>query len=109
MRQRCLVTPRADADIAAQCRWLVDHSPEAVAKKFLKAVSQTIRDIAGNPESGSFAETEDSEGIQLSTRYRAVRGFEKLLVYYVVKPDRVRILRVLHAARRITASMILDD
>ena len=106
---RCDVTARADADISGQCNWLLDHSSVAITKKFLKAVNQTIRDIAKNPDSGSFAETEDSDGIQLSTRYRAIHGFEKLLMYYVVKPDRVRILRVLHAARRITASMILDD
>ncbi len=109
MSRRCHVTPRADADIAAQCGWLVDHSSVTVAKKFLKAVNQTIQDIGKNPESGSFAEAEDSIGVQLSTRYRAVRGFENLLVYFVVKPDRVRVLRVLHAARRITVSMILDN
>ena len=108
MSRRYQVTPIADADISAQCLWLMDRSV-AVAKKFLKAVHQTILNIAENPESGSFAETEDSDGLTLSTRYRAVRGFGKIALYYVVKTDGVRILRVLHGARRITASMILDD
>ena len=108
MSRRYQVAPIADADISAQCHWLMVQSV-AVSKKFLKAVHQTILNIAENPESGSFAETEDSNGLRLSTRYRAIRGFEKVAVYYVVKPDGVRILRVLHGARRITASMIQDD
>ena len=70
---------------------------------------QTILNIAENPESGSFAETEDSIGHTLSTRCRAVRGFEKIAVYYAVKTDGVQILRVLHGARRITSSMIVDE
>ena len=106
--RRYEVSPIADADISAQCRWFMDRSL-AVAKKFLKAVHQTILNIAENPESGSFAETEDSIGHTLSTRRRAVRGFEMITVYYVAKIDGVRILRVLHGARRITSSMILDD
>lgn len=107
-RGRYQVAPIADADISGQCSWFMGKSL-AVARKFLKAVHQTILDVADNPESGSFVETEDSDGLRLSTRYRAIRGFEKIAVYYVVKPDGVRILRVLHGARRITAFMILDD
>lgn len=48
MSRRYQVTPIADADISAQCRWFMDRSV-AVAKKFLKAVHQTILNIAENP------------------------------------------------------------
>ncbi len=109
MSRRGHVTPRADADISAQCSWLLNQSTVVIAKKFLTAVNQTIQEISKNPESGNYAETDDSNDVQSSTRYRAVRGFEKLSVYYVVKPDCVRILRVLHSARRITPYMIHDD
>ena len=108
-RRRCEVAARANADINGQCNWLLDHSSVAITKKFLKAVNQTIREIAKNPDTGSFAETEYSNGSQLSIRCLPVRGFEKIAVYYVVKTDSVRILRVVHGARRITSSMMIDD
>ena len=108
MSLRALMTPRADADIDAQVMWLARQSTD-VAFQFFDAVRTTIEEIATNPESGTAWESDELLEVAPAVRYQKVHGFPKHLVFYATRPDHMRILRVLHAARNITASMIQDD
>ena len=108
MKRRIEIMPRADSDIDSQFVFLSKQS-KAVARKFLIEVNRTIQTIGKKPESGSLAETDDPDDVGLNVRTRPVEGFPSHLVFFIAIPDGVRIQRVLHAARRITASMILDD
>lgn len=105
---RALMTPRADADIDAQVMWLARQSTD-VASQFFDAVRSTIEEIVTNPESGTTWESDDLMEAVSSVQYRKVHRFPKHLVFYATRPDHIRILRVLHGARNITASMTQDD
>lgn len=108
MKRRIEIMPRADADIDSQFVFLAQQS-KAVARKFLNAVKRTIQTIGRNPDTGSLAETDDPDDIVLGIRIRSVDGFPSHVVYFLRIPNGVRIQRVLHSARRITASMIRDE
>ena len=107
MKGENLFMPRAKADVDAQVFWFAKRSHE-LALRFLEAAQGTALEIAQNPDSGSIYD-DDYVGTQRTIRYRKVEGFPNHLMYFVSQPDGMRILRVLHSARRITASMIQDD
>ena len=101
-----LFRPRAKADVDAQVFWFAKRSHE-LALRFLMAAQATALEIARNSDSGSIWDSGD--GTQRTIRYRSVRDFPNQQMYFVSEPDGVKILRVLHSARRITASMMLDE
>lgn len=101
-------TPLAKDDISGQVLWFSKRSLD-LAWRFLEAVRTTFEKIIGQPDGGMIWDDDDSAGRKRSIRYRMVDGFANHVMIYSTKADGVRILRVLHAARRITASMILDD
>lgn len=103
-----LFMPRAKADVDGQVFWFAERSHE-LALRFLEAAQNTALEIAGNPDSGSIWDSEDYAGSLREIRYRNVHGFPNHLMYFVKTSKCVKILRVFHAARRVTASMILDD
>lgn len=103
-----LFMPRAKADVDAQVFWFAKRSRD-LALQFLEAAQQTALEIARNPESGSIWDSGDDTGTIRVIRYRPVQDFPNHWMYFDTQPDGVKILRVLHAARRTTASMILDD
>ena len=108
MKRRIEIMPRADSDIDSQFVFLAKQS-KVVARKFLNAVKRTIQTIGQNPATGSLAETDNSDDVGLKVRSRPVAGFPSHSVFFIAIPNGVRIQRVLHSARRITASMIIDD
>ena len=108
MKRHIEIMPRADSDIDSQFVFFAKQS-KAIARKFLKAVNQTIQIIGKSPETGSLAETDDPDDVGLRIRSLPIDGFPNHLVYFIAITNGVRIQRVLHSARRITASMIHVD
>ena len=102
------LTPRAEADIDAQVAWLAKQSTR-LAFDFFDAVQLTIQSIAQDPESGSVWEFEEAVTSSSRVSFFKVLGFPNHLVFYSTTPDRVRILRLLHAARDITRLALADD
>ncbi len=102
------LTPRAETDIDAQVAWLAKQSTH-VAFEFFDAVQFTIQSIAQSPESGSVWEFDESVASSLRVSFFKVRGFPNHLVFYTTSSDRIRILRLLHAARDITPLALADD
>ncbi|MBC8113917.1 MAG: type II toxin-antitoxin system RelE/ParE family toxin [Candidatus Saccharimonas sp.] len=108
MTTRTSLTPRAEADIDAQVAWLAKQSTR-VAFEFFDAVQFTIQSVVQSPESGSVWEFEETVAPSPRVSFFKVRGFPNHLVFYTTSPDRIRILRLLHAARDITPLALADD
>lgn len=108
MTTRACLTPRAEADIDALVAWLAKQSTR-VALEFFDAVQITIQSIEQGPESGSVWEFEEAVTSSPQVSFFKVRGFPNHLVFYTTTPDRIRILRLLHAARDITPLTLADD
>ncbi len=94
------IRPVARDDIVRQFRYylLVAEAPEA-GLRFVDAVAETIRAICATPLAG--APKQLGNPILSGLRSWAVKGFQDILVFYVVEPDCVRIVRVLHGRRDI--------
>ena len=88
--------PQAELDIVEIALHL-DGQSESVARRFLAAVPPTTQRIAAHPAAGDFV---PAAAPQLTDcRSWPVVGFENWRVYYLVRADRIEIVRVLHVAR----------
>lgn len=101
-------TGLAKDDVSGQFLWFSKRSEE-LALKFLDSVQTTFEKIVEQPDGGMIWDDEERTGRPSSVRYRMVDDFPNHVMIYSTKPDCVRILRVFHAARKITASMILEE
>jgi len=97
-------TAAAIRDLIEQATYLEEHSSQA-AERFLDAVEESIRRLAGMPEIGSVYETENSRLAGL--RAWGVKGFDKHVIFYRKDGNRIEVIRVLHGARDIAA--VLGD
>lgn len=97
------VRPRADAEIDELADYIASDSLEA-AMRFLDAVQQAFARIGEQPGIGSkrYAHLPLLEGLQVWP----VPGFEKHLVFYVERGQYIDVLRVLHGARDIPATLM---
>lgn len=86
----------AENDVAAQARYLQDHSAE-VAIHFLDAFDAAISLLRRSPGIGGPCRFRNAhiEGI----RVWPIAGFKNHLIFYRVLPDELEIVRVLHGAR----------
>ena len=76
-----------------------DNPPAAV--RFVDAFKSGVELLSRMPEIGRVRPDLGTP----ETRSWRVKGFRKYLIFYEVKPDRVRLLRVLHGARDVQAEM----
>jgi toxin ParE1/3/4 len=92
-----VIRPNAKDDILRQFRYyLLEDAPEA-ATRFLDAVDESIEAICRMPEIG--APKQFKNPVLAGLRSWAVKGFEDILIFYVVQPDALRVVRVLHGKR----------
>jgi len=96
--RRVRVSPAADRDIDGHIAFIAREHTEA-ALRFIDAVATTFDHIARAPGMGS---TRNYRNPRLAgLRMVPVSGFENFLVFYLVTPRTMDIVRVLHAARNI--------
>jgi toxin ParE1/3/4 len=94
-----IIRPAAKDDIIRQFRhYLLEDAFEA-ATRFLDAVDESIEAICQMPHIGAPKPLKNP--ILSGLRSWAVRGFEDILIFYVVQPDALRVVRVLHGRRDI--------
>jgi toxin ParE1/3/4 len=90
-------------------RDLLDHftfigqTNPAAAKRFLRAVGKAMTMLANTPEIAGFWESENPR--HADVRVWPIRQFENFLIFYRVRSDGLRILRILHAAQDINAAL----
>ena len=95
---RIVYTETARDDLIAIGDYIRDATGDVVADRFIGRVIATIESLETSPR-------RHRERPALGAGIRAT-GFRKYLIFYRVEQDSVSIVRVLHGARRITASLI---
>lgn len=94
--------PQATADIEAIARYLLAQSPQAAAR-FIDAIEHADGLLAAHPASGSSRHADLLPSLPVPLRFHPLRGFPRVLVYYLDLPDAVEIIRVWDAARGLEA------
>ncbi len=94
-----VIRPNAKDDILRQFRYYLLNDASDAADRFLDAVDQSIEAIRKMPGMG--APKQFNNPLLSGLRSWAVKGFEDILIFYVVHPDALRIVRVLHGKRDI--------
>jgi toxin ParE1/3/4 len=87
-------------DIVRQFRWyLVEQGTPDAAFRFVDAVEESVRQLLLMPDMGMPREIGNPALAGL--RAWPVKGFEEVLIFYLVKGDTLRVVRVLHGRRDI--------
>jgi toxin ParE1/3/4 len=94
-----VIRPAAKDDIIRQFRYYLLEDALETATRFLDAVDESIEAICRMPYTGAVKHFKNL--ILAGLRSWAVKDFEEILIYYVVAPDALRVVRVLHGRRDI--------
>ena len=100
MSLRVSITPAADRDIDDLFGYIAQENLDA-AVRFLDALHAAFNRLAEMPEIGTPQEFENPLLAEL--RMWPIKGFDRHLIFYRTRPDRVEIVRVLYASRDIEA------
>ena len=95
-----IIRQAAKDDIIRQFRYYLLEDALEAAGRFLGAVDESIEAICQMPHIGAPKPLKNP--ILAGLRSWAVTGFEDILIFYVVQPDALRVVRVLHGRRDIT-------
>ena len=95
-----IIRQAAKDDIIRQFRYYLLEDALEAATRFLDAVDESIEAICQMPHIGAPKPLKNP--ILAGLRSWAVTGFEDILIFYVVQPDALRVVRVLHGRRDIT-------
>lgn len=94
--------PQATTDIEAIARDLLAQSPQAAAG-FIDAIEHANGLLATHPASGSSRHADQLPALPVPLRFHPLRGFPRVLVYYLDLPDAVDVIRIWDAARGLDA------
>ncbi len=89
---KLLRTPQADVDLTDIWTYIARENP-AAADKLIRKINDTFELLATNPEIGI-----RQDELRPGLRCKPVR--KNYLVFYEVASDDIRILRVMHGARK---------
>jgi toxin ParE1/3/4 len=92
------ILPAADRDIDGQIAYISRENPDA-AGRYVEAVTAILEHIVRTPGMGAARDYRNPRLAGL--RMIPVPGFDNFLVFYLVTPRTVDIVRVLHGARDI--------
>ena len=98
-----IVLPAARRDLIAQADYFDAQGGTALEDRFLKECDAGFERLSQFPESGTLVRHKHAkiEGC----RFILVPGFEKILIFYKVLPERIEIVRILHGARDIEEAL----
>ena len=95
-----VVRPRARDDVMRQFRWyLVEQQAPVAAFRFLDAVEDSVEQLRRMPEIG--APKMLSNAALTGLRVWPVKGFEEIGIYYTVRDEILKVVRLLHGKRDI--------
>ena len=95
------IRPQARDDIIRQFRWhLLEQEAPETAFRFLDAVEESVGQLLGMPEMGSPRVLKNPALAGL--RVWPVKGFEDIRIYYLVRAESLRVVRILHGKRDIS-------
>ena len=87
----------AERDILHQVEWYAEKGVPAVALRFSDAVAESIKAVIAMPLSGAPKATTNPRLAGLRTW--PVKGFDEFRIYYLVQPELLTVVRVLHDKR----------
>lgn len=104
------VRPRsvADKDVDDIWDWLNTQSPPA-ADKFLGAIKHVYALLGDHPAIGAMRHADLMPELPHPLRFHPVRGFPRILIYYMDRPEFVEIIRVWDAAQGLQALIETTD
>ena len=102
-RSLVILSPRAKRDIEQCAHYLVDHGSVAVAMRFLECLEETFHLLLDRPGFGRQLPMQNPELVGVRS-YR-VKGFDSHLVFYLQRQGGIEVLRVLHGARDLEATL----
>lgn len=94
-----VIRPAAKDDILRQFQYYLLEDALDAGTRFLEAVDQSIEAICDMPHIGApkLLKNPTLSGL----RFWAVKDFEDMLIFYIVQPEALRVVRVLHGKRDI--------
>lgn len=97
---------RVDQDVRETLQYYLEQNSPNAAEAFIAALEQAITHIQHHPATGSpsYAHALDIPGL----RFWPFKRFP-YQVFYVERPDRIVVWRILHGQRDIPAWLIEDD
>lgn len=95
----------AEQDILRQIEWYAERGLPAIARRFHAAALDAIDALVAMPDAGPPRLTSNPRLSGL--RSWPVKGFDEFRIYYLVRPELLTVVRVLHGKRDIGA--ILDS
>jgi toxin ParE1/3/4 len=87
----------AEQDILHQVAWYAEQGVPSVALRFSAAAGASIEAIMAMPESGAPKSTANPRLAGLRTW--PVKGFDQFRIYYLMQPDLLIVVRILHDKR----------
>jgi len=102
-----VLRPKADQDLDDQALYLATQAGPDVGHRFLLAAHETFALLAAQPQIGWRPLLKRPALVSL--RVFHVSGFEKMLVFYLPRPDGVEILRVVHCSRHLRALLRREE
>jgi toxin ParE1/3/4 len=87
----------AERDILHQVEWYAEKGAPAIALRFSVAMGESIKAVIAMPLSGAPKATTNPRLAGLRTW--PVKGFDEFRIYYLVQPDLLIVVRVLHDKR----------
>ncbi|MDY7002568.1 MAG: type II toxin-antitoxin system RelE/ParE family toxin [Cyanobacteriota bacterium] len=102
MTRKVVIRPKASDDLDEQFAYIAEDNMDA-GLRFFDATRETISQLAKMPGIGSPVQNASLAGL----RKRAVKGFNKYLIFYLTQDNYIEVIRILHAARDIPT--VLDS
>ena len=102
-----VLRPAAKDDIIQQFRYYLLADAFETASKFLEAVDESIETILAMPQIG--APKTLCNPILEGLRSWPVKNFKDILIFYVIRPEVLRIVRVIHGRRDINKTLERDE
>ena len=87
----------AKLDLIEQFVWYAENAGLAVADRFLAAADSSLEHLSRAPESGITFFTIQQE--LAGMRRWPIKGFEKILVFYLPLSDGIDLVRIVHGSR----------
>lgn len=94
-----VIRPTAKDDIIRQFRYYLLADAFDTATRFLEAVDASIETLLAMPEIG-VSKTLSNPRLE-GLRCWPVKDFDDILIFYVIRPETLRIVRILHGTRDI--------
>jgi toxin ParE1/3/4 len=96
MTHRILITPLANQDIDAHVNYLCVYNEKAAFRLF-DSIRLTLTQIAKIPKIGVSYPLQNSRLAGL--RKWPIKDFSNYIIFYLEKPEKIEVVRILHGAR----------